>query len=303
MRIVFVTGATATGKSKFAFLAAQKFRGVIVNCDSVQVYSGPKIGTALPPRSEREALPHYLFDCVSYPVEWTAGDYRRAFYEVVNNLPADSLVFVVGGTGFYFQAIEKGMHDSPKVSQEVSRAVLAQASTVEGLASLYAELCVKDPERAAKISANDSYRICRSIEIIRSFGKTHTEILKSFVPEKFPYPLLKVGIQQEREHHRRLIAERTRKMLAAGLREEVCELMHREGWLQWAPMQSVGYKETIEALQCGYDDVWLTEKIQTSTWQLAKRQKTWFARDSEIHSFDGESGYPAFESLIAQFKN
>ena len=121
--MIFVVGATATGKSEWALRLAQEFNGVIVNCDSVQLYKKLDIGSAKPSREEQALVPHYLLDYVSPPEEMTAGNYCRDFYETLKSIPEEKPVFVVGGTGFYFMAIEKGMYTVIPVPPEIQQQV------------------------------------------------------------------------------------------------------------------------------------------------------------------------------------
>lgn len=98
-------GPTAAGKSAWAMVQAKKYHGAIVNCDSIQIYKDLDIGSSKPSRQEMSEVPHYLFDYVSYPTEMTAGQYIRDFFSQIKSIK-ESVVFVVGGTGFYFQALE-----------------------------------------------------------------------------------------------------------------------------------------------------------------------------------------------------
>lgn len=300
--VIFVVGSTASGKSEWGLRMAQRHGGVIVNCDSVQVYQKLDIGSAKASLEERALVPHYLIDYVSPPNEMTAGMYSNDFFELMKALPEGKPVFVVGGTGFYFMAIEKGMYPVTHVPEEVKKQVEAELAEDGGAERLHKELLEKDPEYGAKIHLSDRYRIGRGIELIRTQGRSVTEIQKEFETQKapFPYPLLKIGPHWERETLRGRIAERTRKMLQAGLVEEVKGLLD-EGLRNWAPMSSVGYRETIQYLDGEISLEQLSELISVNTGQLAKRQRTWFQRDKEISWFDGDSGFAKAEELVEKF--
>ena len=300
--VIFVVGSTATGKSEWALKLAQEFRGVIVNCDSVQVYDKVDIGAAKPTAEEQALVPHYLLGYVQPPEESTAGSYSRDFFECLNKIPDGVPVFVVGGTGFYFMAIEKGMYPVTQVSEEMKKQVEAEMAQDGGPEKLYQELQGVDPEYAAKIHLADHYRIGRGIELIRTQGKGVTQIQKQFEEsrEAFPYPLLKIGPQWDREVLRERIALRCQKMLKMGLVDEV-ECLLDEGLEAWAPMSSVGYKETIKFVKGQITEGQLLEQITTNTRQLAKRQKTWFQRDKDIHWFDGARGFAEARSLVEKF--
>lgn len=303
MKVVFVVGATASGKSDWALRWAQKYQGVVINCDSVQVYREVEIGTAKPTLAERALCPHFLFDYVSPPQEMTAGQYARDFESCIEKLNTP-VAFVVGGTGFYFQAIEKGLYPVPTVAPEVKSLLDQESQSPEGRERLWQELVAADPESAQKLHPNDIYRITRALEIWRSFKKTMAEFKAEHQQGQkgFPFPLLKVGPQWEREELRRRIELRTEKMLAAGLVQEV-KALRALGLESWAPMSSVGYKEALEFLDQGLSVQELREKIVISTHQLAKRQMTWFKRDHDIRWFTGSTGFEAASKNIEEFLN
>ncbi|QLY26864.1 tRNA (adenosine(37)-N6)-dimethylallyltransferase MiaA [Bdellovibrio sp. KM01] len=302
--VIFVVGSTATGKSEWALKLAQEFKGVIINCDSVQCYTKVQIGAAKPTAEELQLVPHHLVSYVDSPNESTAGSYCRDFAEVMKNLPEGVPAFVVGGTGFYFMAIEKGMYPVTEVSEEMKAQVAKEMAETGGAARLHAELSAVDPEYAAKVNIADHYRIGRGIELIRTQGKGVTQIQKEFDENKepFAYPLLKIGPDWERERLRERIALRTHKMLKDGLIDEVEKLLD-QGLEGWAPMSSVGYKETIDFIKGRINEDELLEQITTNTRQLAKRQKTWFQRDKDIHWFDGARGYLEARGVVEKFLN
>lgn len=302
--VIFVVGATATGKSEWALKLAQEFGGVIVNCDSVQIYKKLDIGAAKPSKEERALVPHYLLDYVSPPREMTAGQYCRDFYDCMEKIPDGVPVFVVGGTGFYFMAIEKGMYPVLPVPAEIQKAVAEELQKPGGAEKLHQELVEKDPEYGAKIHLSDHYRIGRAIELIRTQGKSVTQIQAEFAESQseFPFPLLKIGPAWDREVLKERIALRTQKMLDQGLVKEVQTLLD-EGLESWAPMSSVGYKETISFVRGELTSSELFEEISKNTRQLAKRQRTWFQRDKDIHWFSGSEGFVETRNLVEKFLN
>ncbi len=301
MQVFFIVGTTASGKSALALHWAQKLGGAIVNCDSIQVYQGLDIGSAKPSAQERSLVPHYLFDFVPVGEELTAGQYQRIFFETMKDLENKyPVVFVVGGTGFYFQAIEKGMYPIGAAKPELIAEIEQELKTSQGAYRLYQELVQKDPIAASKISEQDHYRIARAIEMMRTHGKTVTEIKRDFEDQRkpFPYPLKKIGVKLSREQLLLRVQERTQKMLAEGLLSEVEGLLleiQRLDKLHWAPMRSVGYLECVEFLrQAGNgivprDAKGLEDSIVQSTMQLAKKQRTWFQRDKEIYWHDASA--------------
>lgn len=290
--VVFVVGTTASGKSQWALDMAKDLSGSIVNCDSIQLYKSLDVGAAKPTREEMAMVPHHLYDYVAEGETMTAGNYSRDFFACMDQLPENKPAFVVGGTGFYFQAIEKGMYPVRQTPVGIQNEIAETLKTEEGALKLYEEFQRVDPEAATKIHARDHYRLGRAMELIRAEGKSLTQIQKEFSEQQapFPYPLLKIGLQWDREVLRERVQLRTEKMIHAGLVDEVKALLDR-GLGEWSALQSVGYKEVIEYLRESKTREWLIENITQNTMGLAKRQRTWFQRDAEIRWFDGALGF------------
>lgn len=283
-KITFVMGATATGKSDWALELAEKTGAVIVNCDSVQVYEGPRIGSNVPSEEDFARVPHHLYSYVKAPDEMSAGRFRADFFALVERLPAKARVIAVGGTGFYFRAIEKGMFEAPPVDPEVAAQVRAEGATPEGVQALWRELERGDAETAAKLPVQDSYRIMRAVELLRS-GAVPSEIQKNFTPKPFPWPLHKTALFMDRPELHRRIEVRTELMLKAGLIAETAALLKKAA-PEWAPLQSVGYKEVQTFLNEQKSETWLRDEIVLRTFQLTKRQNTWFKKEAQTSKYD-----------------
>lgn len=289
MKVLFVVGPTGSGKTEFALRVAEESGAHILNADSVQFYQGLDIGSAKPSSLERARVPHHLFDVAPVGSVLTAGDYRRLALEKLAELESvNRLTLVVGGSGFYIQALEKGMFDFGKVPMEISAQVKADAES--RLPLLAQELADIDPDYAKKVGPTDKYRIARAIELWRHFRKTPSELRAEFKPQSFPYPLQKVGLSVDREVLRQRVEARAQSMLQQGWIEEV-QVLLREAGPHWPPLQSVGYAEILKYL--AGDIPWenLVPEIVTSTMRLAKRQATWFRRDSEIVWYDIGAGF------------
>lgn len=286
-RVIFVQGPTGAGKSQWALAQAAKWpESCIVNCDSVQIYKHVDIGSNKPSAAELAQKPHYLYSMIDFPATITAGQYERLFFSTLEHLK-EKIIFVVGGTGFYFQAIEKGMYPVSLIADDV-KAETAELASTKGFDFLYDYIQTKDPDFAKKISRNDHYRIERSYQLMRSENKTMTQIQSEFsqAQRPFPYPLLKIGVREDKELLRDIIVRRTNALLRMGLVAEVESLLAR-GMQGWDPLNSVGYKEVVAYLTStpvaarSLDA--LSDEITQNTMKLIKKQKTWFQRDKDIH--------------------
>ncbi|MGZ3724228.1 MAG: tRNA (adenosine(37)-N6)-dimethylallyltransferase MiaA [Pseudobdellovibrio sp.] len=278
-KCIFVVGATASGKSAWALEQAQKYNGSIVNIDSIQFYRGLETGSAAPTSEEQKLVPHYLYSHIQAPREMTAGEYIKDFYSLVQT-PVKFPLFIVGGTGFYIQALEKGMFDVEPIPQEF-REEIEKELAEQGAEKMHAELLQKDPQ--TKIHVNDHYRLVRAIEIIRYTGKTPSELNSEQIANKneLPFPYIKVGFDFEKPEFEKRIQKRTEYLINNGIIEETKSFL-AQGFENWAPLNSVGFKETRQFLKQNESRDWLSAAISQSTLQLVKKQKTWFKRDSTI---------------------
>lgn len=285
--IIFVLGPTATGKSAWALQQAQRTEGSIVNIDSVQFYHGLNVGSAAPSLEDFKKAPHYLYGYVKAPTEMTAGQFIKDFYRLIEtdkNLKWP--LFVVGGTGFYIQALEKGMYDLPAADEEMQKKIESELA-ITGPKLLYQELLDADPN--TRIHSNDHFRLVRALEIWRRF-KIPPSQFKDQMQNKnsLLIPYIKIGFQQEKPESLKRISERTKVMLKHGIIQETKSFFDK-GFVDWAPLSSVGYAQVLQYLQQKEFKTIseLEAGINTATWQLVKKQKTWFKRDSSILWSDG----------------
>jgi len=279
-RLIVISGATATGKTDVAFALAKKLECEILSFDSVQIYKHLDIGTAKPPLWMRNEIPHHLIDEIEPSEPFTAGDFQRRARKIISLENKKKNIVLVGGTGFYLQALLRGMYEIPVVTRVVKEKLLVEQQT-RGLDVLYAELKTKDSEYAKRIHPNDSYRILRALELIRSGTKTVTEIRAEFSTHHFPYPVLHIGLRRKRDSLLDSVAKRTEKMIESGLIEETKSLIKNLG-RDLKPLESVGYRETVAFLDGVLDRNSLKDQIVRSTMALAKRQSTWFKKDESI---------------------
>lgn len=274
---------------------AEHYQCEILNFDSIQVYEDLNIGAAKPTPEQLNRVRHHLLGAIPLSREYTAGDFRRDALDILASTSADKIV-LVGGTGFYLSALLNGMHEVGKVSEE-TKARVADEMDQHGSREMYYRLKDKDPEYADKIHFNDRYRISRGWEIIYETGKLPSKLREQFKAEPFPYPVTKLGLEIPRQDLLENIKLRTQQMIESGLEEEVSGLLERHPNRPRA-LDSVGYLETRQYLSGELDEKQWNQSIVKSTMALAKRQKTWFQRDSEI--FWLEAGQDCLAKAINQ---
>ena len=296
--LIFIVGSTAVGKTDLAFELAKKNSACIVNADSIQIYKELNIGSSKPDFKKHPTTDCFLFDVASAPEVWTAGDFRKNCLEVLNLEIPKKGALVVGGSGFYIQALEKGMYNIKPSSKEIEERI-NNLSREKGLNFLYKELEKKDPDTAKKISHNDRYRIVRALSIMENENKTLTQIKKDFKPKKLPWKYKKIGLQIPKDELLKRVKLRAEQMIKNGLIEEVEDLI-KKGYQNWKPLQSVGYKEAMQYCKNQIDKQQMLEEIIKNTMHLAKKQKTWFQKDKDIKWFDYDVSVDAVAATVGE---
>jgi len=291
-RLVVVLGPTASGKSALGIHLAEKLGGEILVCDSTQVYRHFDIGTAKVPAAEQHGIPHHLVDLVEPTEIFTAGDYRRHALEVLEDLRHRKVPpILTAGTGLYLRALLEGLADAPQRSEEI-RARLRQKAEQRGLAHLHRALARLDPESAARIPPRDTQKIIRAIELRLLTGKPIGEIHRSGRDALQGYEIIKLGLLPPRAALYARIDARTDAMLVAGWLAEVRALVASGVAPDAKPFQFIGYSQLREHLAGCLSEKDAVQQIQQATRRFAKRQLTWFRKESNVHWLPGFGDAP-----------
>jgi len=283
--LIVMMGPTAVGKSALAIELAHAFGLEIVNADSMQIYRGMDIGSAKPSLRERELVTHHLIDIKNPDQEFSAAQFKEEASTIIFSLAQeDKKVLVVGGTGFYIKALTQGLFPAPRADLKL-RARLREQERTQGKWYLYQELKKIDSPAAAKIHPNDTFRIIRALEVFSLTGKPISEQQKNHQFKHSHFKLLKIGLTRDRKELYLRIEERVDTMLEKGLIDEVKLLLTRGYPPTSRPFQSLGYTQILSYLQgdLSYDEA--VRLIKRNTKRYAKRQLTWFRKDSEIRWF------------------
>ncbi len=281
-----LVGPTAVGKTALAIDLAERFRGEIVSCDSMQVYRGFDIGTDKPSAEDRRRVPHHLIDIVNGREQFTAADFAVRAAEAIAGISARGrLPLVVGGTGLYLRALLDGLFPGPARDPALRAALDAEARR-EGLDSLWQRLHAVDPAYAAKIGRRDRIRIVRGLEVHATTGiplSEHFRRTSGFVPGYRP---VKIGLRLERADLRRRIDARIERMFERGLVEETRSLLAAGLSENDPPFRALGYRHVVRVLrgEIGVEEA--KEATRTETRQYAKRQLTWFRAMAGVRWFD-----------------
>lgn len=274
---ILIAGPTASGKSAAAVELASRIGGVIINADSMQVYSVLDVLTARPDRESLRRVPHLLYGHVHPSVHYSVGQWCRDVGLLVQAgaLEGRRPIFV-GGTGLYFKALTEGLSEIPPVPAIVRRR-WRDALAIDGAHKLHEMLSALDPETAASLSANDGQRIVRALEVVEATGRS----IRSFQTGRSPATVDRSSatalvIEPDRPILRSRIATRFERMIEMGAELEAQAL----GALLLPPsmpaMKAIGVRELLAAQR---SEISLSEAVERSmiaTGQYAKRQSTWF---------------------------
>ncbi|GAB4015681.1 MAG: tRNA (adenosine(37)-N6)-dimethylallyltransferase MiaA [Bdellovibrio sp.] len=291
--VIIISGATATGKTSLSIalakeLKSKNYRPRIINFDSLLFYRELNIGTAKPDQVERSGIPHEMIDVISAKAPLNASSFVQMAEKIVDDCVAkNEVAILVGGSAFYLRALIKGMYESETTDEEVKLKVqkIIEELGTQGLIDF---LKTHDPKSLDLYHANDRYRLSRAVEHFMQTGKKISEERERLDDLK-PYDLsinnrncwemAHFYLDIDKDKHWKLIEKRSRKMIDAGLIDEVKGLIANGFNGSEKPLQSIGYKETFDFLAgkiASRDE--LLEKISISTRQLAKSQKTFFKK-------------------------
>jgi tRNA dimethylallyltransferase len=254
------------------------------------VYNGMDIGTAKPGPEVLAVAPHRLIDVLDPADTYSAARFRAdALVEIEDITRCGRIPLLVGGTGLYFRALERGLSHLPAADPAVRRR-LAEEAQARGWASLHARLAQVDPQAAARIHPHDPQRIQRALEVWELTGRPMTELMREHRDEDFAYRALKLILAPAgRDDLGRRVAERFRAMLEGGLVEEVAGLRRRGDLNPGLPsMRAVGYRQVWQYLDGRVDHETMVERAVVATRQLAKRQLTWLAAERGAQRLQGD---------------
>jgi tRNA dimethylallyltransferase len=298
--LIAIVGPTAVGKSGLALHLAQWFPLEVVGADSRQVYRYMDIGTNKPSPAERASVPHHVIDVIEPDEDFSLAMYHRLAIEAMKAVQQKGkLPLLVGGSGLYVWSLVEGWR-IPRVppNQQLRRQLEARAEQ-ESSHSLYHELQNIDPAAAAKINPSNTRRIIRALEIYHTTGQQPSQLQRKEVPS---FPILIIGLTQERNELYRRIDRRVDKMIQKGLVEEVEQLFKRGYNPSLPSMSGIGYKQIGQFLRSEMPLPLAIDKIKYETHRLARHQYAWFRlSDSRIHWLDMSEAEVKARKLIEGF--
>jgi len=290
--IYAIAGPTASGKTSLGAELALRIGGEVINCDSVQIYRGIRIATAKPSDEEKLGIPHHLFDYVDPFVNYTAVDWARDAAEKIIEIEERCRVpILVGGTGFYLRTLRQPLFDSPKTNVDL-RERLRSIQHKHGPVHLHSMLKRIDPAAAESLSARDYVRVIRALEVFFQTGeRISAKQPKRGTPPEFAHRIKLFVLDPPREELYEKINRRTEEHFAAGLVDEVKQLLADGVKDNTNALGAHAYRRVCEYLRGERSLESAIERSKQDVRNYAKRQLTWFRRETDVtwlHGFGGD---------------
>ena len=282
--IICIAGPTASGKTALAVELAQEFNGEVISCDSMQIYRRMDIGTAKPTAEEMKGIPHHMINVADPDEDFSVSRYCEMATPILDDILArGKTAIIAGGTGLYMDSLIRGNSFAPYPSTG-ARERLEQEADEKGMDVMLAKLRAIDPEAADKLHLADRKRIIRALEVFEETGETitaHNKRTQTILPR---YRALWLGLDFEpRQALYDRIDLRVGLMLEQGLVKEIQDLLSSGIPAKCTAMQAIGYKEFVSALDGNATIEEAADEVRKASRHYAKRQLTWFRRNSELN--------------------
>lgn len=286
-KIALIVGPTASGKTAVGVECAIRLNGEVISADSIQIYKGLDIGSAKPTKAEMRGIPHHLMDFYDVDApKFSAAEYQRRAAACIEDIfSRGKLPIIVGGTGLYVNSLVFPLDFTSTPADEEYRRELTELEARDP-GSLYSMLRERSPDTAKRLHRNDTKRLIRALEVLKHTGDTTGGDFANSKGRDIPYEPLMIGLTMPRELLYERIDRRVDGMMSAGLLKEVDVLLARGCDPELPALQGLGYKQLILYRRGVYGLDEAISAIKQETRRFAKRQLTWFRRDSRIHWLD-----------------
>jgi tRNA dimethylallyltransferase len=296
-KLIVITGPTAVGKTELCMELAQWLNIPIINADSRQMFRELKIGTAAPTDKQLQQVRHYFVGNLSISDYYSASMYEQQVMELLPRLFAQSdYALLAGGSMMYIDAVCNGIDDIPTIREDI-RQEMKKRYQEEGLEALCEDLERLDPEHYQTVDRQNYRRVIHALEICYQSGQTYTSFRKQERKER-PFHIVKIGLNRERDILYNRINARVDEMMKSGLLEEAQSLY---GERQLNALNTVGYKEMFDYMDGRWTLEEAVERMKGNTRRYARKQLTWFKRDSEMKWFNPDNQEEILK-YIAQYE-
>ncbi len=296
--LIAILGPTASGKTAFGLRLGQQLGGEIINADALQVYRGLDIGTAKPTAEEQAALPHHLIDILDPDEAYSAGEFVRRARPLVNEIQGRGFVpILVGGSGLYLRALLEGLSPIPPTDPQ-TRKKLEERCRTEGLETLYRELCEVDSQTAKRLAPRDRQRILRALEVAAASGRPLSSWIRQKPLGTKPLKAVKLGLTLPRSILYDRVSRRVAEMVRQGWVEEVATLLDHGLDPNVPAFQAIGYRQIVRHIQESWSLQAAVEDTIQATRRYAKRQMTWFRKETEVRWISASDVEQNLSSLL-----
>ncbi|MBR4669865.1 MAG: tRNA (adenosine(37)-N6)-dimethylallyltransferase MiaA [Butyrivibrio sp.] len=286
-KLIVLTGPTAVGKSKLSIELAKRIGGEIISADSMQVYKHMDIGTDKISVAKMDGVPHHLIDILEPDEPFNVFLFQKLVKEAIADISGRGKIpIIVGGTGFYIQAVLYDIDFTETDEDMTIRTELESRASNGEIQALFNELKEIDPKSAEIIHANNVKRVIRALEYYKKTGRPISEHNEEQHQRTSPYDFRYFVLTDDREVLYSRIDKRVDQMIEEGLEEEVRELLKLDIDRSATSMQGLGYREMIGYIDGEYDLDRAVYLIKRNTRHFAKRQLTWFRREKNVHWID-----------------
>ncbi|UCE50335.1 MAG: tRNA (adenosine(37)-N6)-dimethylallyltransferase MiaA [Phycisphaerales bacterium] len=291
--MILILGVTSSGKGRLGFDLAQSIDAEIISIDSMKVYRRMDIGTAKPSREARDSIRYHLIDVVEPSDSFSVGAFIEKALGAIEQIQSRRKnIVAVGGTALYMKALLYGLFEGAGNDEQIRNELREHAKT-EGLAKLYRELSQIDPVAARRINPNDQRRIVRALEVHRITGKPISSFQNQWEQYHMKHDWTIIGLRRQKADASGRINQRVKRMIAAGLVDEVKSLLDEEKPLSQQARCAIGYSEIIDHLNGQTSLEEATELIKVHTRRLAKSQRTWFKTFKRVNWLDIKADEPS----------
>ena len=297
--LVVLVGATGSGKTDLSINIAKHYNAPIISTDSRQIYEGMPIGTAQPSKDQLDEVEHHMIANISIHEHYTCGQYEKDALKILDNLFKEhSIIIAVGGSGLYIDALCNGIDYMPETDFELRNRLMEELAS-DGLNPLLKRLEELDPTHYAVVEKANPQRVLRALEVSISSGKPYSSFLAGSKNQR-PFNIIKFGIDMDRKVMYDRINTRVDNMMSEGLESEALALHSNK---ELNSLQTVGYRELFDYFDGNSTLEDAISLIKRNSRRYAKRQTTWFKRDSSISWVDPTDINSILQSIDNQAYN
>jgi tRNA dimethylallyltransferase len=298
--VLAILGPTASGKSSLALHLATQYGGEIVSCDSTAVYRGFDIGTDKVPSDEQQGIPHHLVDVADPSEEYSAARYARESAAVIRDIHARRRwPILVGGTGFYYRALTRGLFPGPG-RNELLRRRLERVANRRGVESLHRMVTRIDPESGHRIQPRDLKRLVRALEVFYLTGRPLTDHFAETVSPLEGVEIFSLALRPPMPEIADRVARRVEAQFARGIVDEVRGLLARGVPEEAQPFKGLVYRQVLEWLHGVRDEAATRALIVRENLRYARRQLIWFRKEPNLVWFQGTGDQPGTRAAVEQ---